>query len=241
MADGACFNEQTPVTLKVCEKYVQNDKCFIVVKSETEAERGCVSDENGICDDDEMCIKDLESKMNNIPGTRDGRCYQCSTESVPPNLACNNDLTNEETCPVLLGRETECYYYNDGTKVIRGCLATVADDIKNDCPGANCKVTLGDLNNDQTDSIQCITCDSKTDLKCVEDLKDFERLPCAFRDEESNKCFLHVLAGKTFYICYFWFRYLNKRYSFFFYRWFCKAWVFHRISRRRFGRMFRCG
>lgn len=200
MADGAeCFNGQSLTTkLKVCNKYVQNDKCFVIVRDQNTTERGCNSDKNLMCTKNEYCADDYKSLGNNVTSTFNGSCFQCTTEGVNGSSNCKYNFTRTETCPTLLGREPICYYFNDVVKVIRGCLKKATDDIKVLCEtGSFCNVTNGNNSNNQSGIVHCIQCDS-TNSKCSSNITEINATRCIFKNEVLNKCYLQV-TGKIFW------------------------------------------
>ncbi|XP_062547482.1 uncharacterized protein LOC134213029 isoform X2 [Armigeres subalbatus] len=165
VCQGSDCVSPSPAKLKACSRYREIDQCYTLVVNASWVERDCLSSVEGeLCGDYcEACL----GKGCNIHGimeTNSLSCVQCKGDECI-------DKVEGSKCSsmVLLGRQDQCYTYQDEETIQKGCLSDLEDEdyIRENCTNGNDGLCLLCSTNDCNGDLHyCITCDSEEDREC---------------------------------------------------------------------------
>lgn len=114
-------------------------------------------------------------------------CIKCE------GIECLSPTQTGANCNAVLGHE-ECYTYNNGESVIRGCLSDADLAFQNSCSatGDICKTCQGQNCNVQKEQLYstCIVCESDENGSCRQSLN-------SERCSDNSGCFI-LVSGNTF-------------------------------------------
>lgn len=174
-----------PVSTKICTQY--DDTCYIHVVND-KVHRGCFieyAEENQLHEAflDENNNSNLfaacaESKCNGVI-PKQSVCVKCDSETDPNCANPKSDMMSQ--CELSIDFSA-CYHFDDGTKIVRGCMSEVQLDRKEDCVSnsTTCKVCIGNGCNKRQNFQRCLTCENGDEC---------ESTICS---EYEDECYIHV-------------------------------------------------
>lgn len=117
-------------------------------------------------------------------------CIKCK------GIDCVNPTEPGQNCNYVLGHE-ECYTYNNGETVIRGCLSEADSAYSCSSTGDNCRTCQGQNCNNQIEKLYstCIVCESDENGSCRQSMNS-ER--CA----DNSGCYTLVSGMYIYYISF---------------------------------------
>lgn len=152
-------------------------------------QRGCSSDidVNENCLNGNKCVTCDKNECNNQGIIQ--TCIKCE------GIDCLNPTEPGKNCNSVLGHE-ECYTYNNGETVSRGCLSDADVSYQNSCSSSGdvCKTCQGQNCNDQNEKLYstCIVCESTENGSCRQSLN-------SERCSDNSGCYIFV-SGMYFYL-----------------------------------------
>lgn len=182
--DGEYYSLE-PQNSKECMDY--NDTCFIEILN-GKVNRGCF---NEYANDKQLSVNFLEENKDNVlfkscddhkcndDVVKQTSCIKCDSDD---DSNCYNPTVDMvQTCAISI-YSTSCYHYNNGTKVIRGCMSEVHKELQESCANNSdeCKICAGDGCNDRSNFQQCKSCENNDNCES-EICHDY-----------SDECFIHV-------------------------------------------------
>ncbi|KAM7352834.1 uncharacterized protein ACRADG_005199 [Cochliomyia hominivorax] len=205
---GSSCLDTTNLTSKPCLKYVSNDKCYTLGKSETEMIRGCQSDgDNNQCSTtNDSCLFCSADNCNNLKYKYDQKlkCHHC--ESNDPTNDCFKEQTGKEfkNCEkqILYDAEPYCYSRVDDSGAIkRGCLhdddkVTIDNCKDNDDVCIKCNNADGCNSKAMSHEFTCIVCRSDLDQQCFNDADKIAGKECRTSPSSPQEgCFHGIWNG----------------------------------------------
>lgn len=188
-ADADCANELTgDAKAGICQKYVEDDKCYSRVLEDSTFERGCQSDKDeNVCNGLTDCLECSNSNCNGLSEDKLkswSKCLQCDTDDD----ACVNATVSASTCSE---EGDSCYVRINNGKLERNCLATLeaADKAKcNDETDLSCVSCTGSGCNVQK-WMKCHQCKESTSAACKEAQEDYASASYCPNYKENDECY----------------------------------------------------
>lgn len=192
--DRNCYGNSISTQVIECPLTVRSVGCYHAVGEKfNTTNRGCMSElpqlERQRCKSGLMTCKSCYDPICNNR-TSFALCIDCDSKMDPQCISLNSTVRGS----ICQDYNDECYTFNGGSFVKRGCLNETAPKFAAECRENSDKCEICSVkeicNKKNLSKDTCIECDSNDNPKCKDDLRSFSETICSFGTSKSMGCYM---------------------------------------------------